>query len=159
MSKRYWVEITDELPHGGNGWEYKKFLWSPTKDVEDKEIYTNMTKANVGDVVIHFCKDNTGNIYIDGESEIDSKAIVVNTPPPVPGKWAGRPEYYKIKLKNFIKYTGNRRIKVDDFIKANNNLIKSEKKYINKFYPFNKNNILNQGKYLCEITYNIYRII
>lgn len=159
MAKRYWVEITKEIPHGGQGWEYGRYLWSPTEDVEGKKIYSNMTQANIGDIVVHFCEDETGKIYVDGESEVANKVIVVNTPPPNAGDWSGRKQYFKIQLKNFTKYTANKRREVKDFVKANLTLIASEKNAIEKFYPINKNGVLNQGKYLCEITQNIYNVI
>jgi len=159
MAKRYWVEITDPNPHGGPGWEYGQWLWSPTKDKKGKKIYEIMKQVNIDDVVVHFARDKNGKMYVDGESQVADKVVVVSTPPPQPGNWAGRSDYYKIKLKNFTKYTGTKRREVKSFIVQNSNLIANESTKIQKFYPVDKNNKLNQGKYLCEITALVYKAI
>ncbi|MBK1811538.1 hypothetical protein JHL18_12995 [Clostridium sp. YIM B02505] len=159
MRKRYWVEITNVYPHGGANWEYGNYLWSPTKDTEGKKIYENMTEVSVGDIIVHFARDIDGKTFVDGESQIATKTAIVSSPPPKPEDWGGREEYYKVELKNFTKYTGNRRREVKEFSMINWDLIENERGKILKFYPFDINGRLNQGKYLCEITEDIYNSI
>ena len=40
---RKFIEITSDVDdHGGKGWEYGSYLWSPTKSDDGKDIYNLM---------------------------------------------------------------------------------------------------------------------
>lgn len=155
--RKYFVEVTKaEHNHGGIGWEYGTCLWSPTTDTKGKKIYEQMKNVSIDDVVVHFYNIE-GVTQLHGESKIQSTCGRVNISPPSPGGWGGRSAYYKTSLKNFREF--NNKESVKDFVDANNALVKSEQKKIKKYYPFNKDMKLNQGKYLCEITEALYLAI
>ena len=52
---RKFIEITSDVDdHGGKGWEYGSYLWSPTKSDDGKDIYSLMREPIKNDLIIHF---------------------------------------------------------------------------------------------------------
>jgi hypothetical protein len=48
-----WIEKTKSShKHGVAGWEFDTCLWSPTIRKSGQKIYSNMTKAAVGDSIL-----------------------------------------------------------------------------------------------------------
>ncbi|WP_459195807.1 hypothetical protein [Wukongibacter baidiensis] len=154
---QYWIEVSkEENRHDESGWGYGKCLWSPVSDKSGKRIYENMRKVMEDDVVIHFYKIK-GFIYLNGQSTIKDGCSILHTSPPKAGDWANREAYYKVSLKDFVEFSNQKT--VQDFVEANGPLIASERFRISKFFPFDKNNKLNQGMYLCEGSEELYNAI
>src|SRR4051794_38270735 len=51
-----WVENTKSVhQHGGQGWEFGKCLWSPSRSSHGKDWYGVMRRVAPGDLIIHLC--------------------------------------------------------------------------------------------------------
>ena len=104
-----WIEKTKSSHgHSGKGFEFATCLWSPTTDKLGRRIYKDMAAARDGDLVLHFYEDTPygkeSDYYFCGVSVIDGAAERRDQQPPRPGEWAGRPQYYRISLRDFTSF-------------------------------------------------------
>jgi predicted HNH restriction endonuclease len=159
-----WVEKTKARHgHGGEGWEFGTCLWSPTTNKTGGRIYKNMVAARSGDLVLHFYEDSPFGKELDhyfcGVSIVDGSAEVKNDQPPLPGEWAGRPQYYRVGLRNFTPSAEP--LAVDQFAAQYEaqivEILKSETDQ--PFIIYNQHVRLAQGKYLSRCGHKLYQLL
>ena len=99
--QRIFIEITNRN-HGGAGWEFGTWLWSPVNDRGDAHAWAIMETISIGDIILHLVKiENAYHWY--GISIVNSELAQVNEQPPAPGRWADMLPYQRINLTNFYR--------------------------------------------------------
>ena len=155
---RVWIEDTKTASHGhgGPGWEFGSWLWSPSSADGGSDYYALMRAPETGDIVIHF---NDGSIV--GWSRVASPFQDVVEPPPNPAQWAGRPSYYRIALTDYRAFP--RSVPVSDFVARNQTAISEDIRTVRpKRYPFilyNEAVRRAQGAYMSRCTPKLYALI
>jgi hypothetical protein len=156
---RVWIEDTKswEHGHGGPGWEFGTCLWSPSSDSRGADYYSLMREPEPGDLVIHI--DNSEFV---GWSYVAAPFRELENTPPSPGRWAGRPSYYRIDLSGYHEFP--KKVQRADFIKKYNTVIREElDKGRPSGYPFvlrkGKEIRYGQGTYLGRCTPKLYELI
>src|SRR5262249_19830308 len=96
-------------------------LWSPSAYAGGSDSYALMREPNPDDLVLH-----VDNGRLVGWSRVAGPYQETTQGPPLPGRWAGRPSYYRIDLKDYREFS--RPISVQDFIEQNRAAIEQELK-------------------------------
>ena len=155
-----WMEDTnsEEHNHGGPGWEFGTCLWSPSAYAEGSDSYALMREPVADDLVIH-----VNNKTLVGWSRVAAPYREDEQGPPSPGRWAGRPSYYRIDLKDYRGFT--RPAAIRDFLAQYGDRIAQELRTDEpKRYPFilygDQQDVRRaQGAYLTRCTPNLYQLI
>jgi AAA domain (dynein-related subfamily) len=153
-----WIEMTKSAHgHGGPGWEFGRFLWSPKSSKTGTHYYRIMTEPNPGDVVLH----SLDSSFV-GQSYVAARATVVNEEPPSPGEWRGQAPYYRIALRDYQKFP--RSIALAAFIQRYADDIKTDIQSNNpRAYPFvlyaGSQIRTTQGGYLTRCTPTLYKLV
>ena len=92
---RVWIEVTStDNKQGGPGWGLGECLWSPSAFSNGADAYATMRQVQTDDLVLHLADSKFA-----GCSAAAGPFEEFTNEPPQPGKWAGRPLYYRVKLK------------------------------------------------------------
>ena len=159
-----WIEKTKSSHgHGGKGFEFGTCLWSPTTDKLGRRIYKDMAAARDGDLVLHFYEDTPygkeSDYYFCGASVIDGAAERRDQQPPRPGEWAGRPQYYRISLRDFTSFAEP--LALRNFVRKYDaqiiEILKGEKDQ--PFIIYGEHIRLAQGKYLSRCSRELYQLL
>lgn len=166
VSGDIYIEITkSDHGHGGEGWEFGRCLWSPSKNRAGSDRYSLMRKPKKGDLVLHFYKDHWEDGIIEtrlcGSSIVKKSFIETKEKPSTPGEWSDFESYYRIELMNFEKFKTP--ISLKKIIKNYGSEIRKEiVESRPKFYPFTTHGSsirTVQGIYLAQCTTNLYLIL
>jgi 5-methylcytosine-specific restriction protein B len=152
-----WMEVTKMAnKQGGPGWGLGECLWSPARARDGRDIYKTMRDVTAGDIVFH-CVDSS----LTGFSFASGGFQEINTEPPHPGEWAGRPPYYRIMLERYTPVPVP--LDLDSFLAANDDTIRQDM-HDNQpiYYPFVEqagNLITRQGGYLSRCSPRLYSLL
>jgi len=158
--KKIWVETTT-LEHGHGGtefWAFGRALWSPSRDKAGKDIYALMRQVKNGDLVLHLLKGGGGQLA--GYSRAAGPFEEILKQPPIPGAWANRSAYYRIPLTGYTQLEAPVSIKAalkndKDAFQA---ILKSGRYRL--FYCQRQKELrLNQGKYLTQVSPELYELL
>lgn len=164
---RKFIETRSVDSHGGTGWEYGKCLWSPVANKKGARIYELMHEPQTDDLIIHFYKDGSKR-FIHGQSFVERPCYNPREKP-TDSQWSWADEFYRIDLKNFIKFENP--IPLDEFVNTFDIEIRHEYEEDPPNYPFQVNYFkdpkfkkdssvgLRQGKYLTEATNQLFNLI
>lgn len=158
FAKAVWVEITrGGGERGGPGWDFGTSLWSPSTGSNGRDIYATMREAAPGDLVIH-CRDS---VFV-GFSLAQSTYEELKQGPPSPGAYAGRPAYYRIRLRDYHAFAPP--LPLPNFLARYAKDIKDDIESNDPFkYPFilEKSGKIKtvQGGYLTRCTPFLYQLI
>ena len=110
-----WIENTKTAAHGhgGPGWEFGSYLWSPSSAERGADRYSIMRELKTDDLVIHF-----NDREIVGWSRVAGPFQELEDEPPNPGEWAGQSSYYRIPLKDYRQFSKS--TPVAEFVVRNN---------------------------------------
>lgn len=123
-----WVEIKVG-EDGGTGWEFGTCLWSPSRDVSDRDRYAVMREPRQGDRVFHV---RDGEFV--GQSRVAAETTRSDDQPPRVGNWADMPPYYRIELTDYEPFP--RRFAIFEFLKHEDRPIRAELSVSPKHFPF-----------------------
>lgn len=145
----YWIEKTYSSKRELNkDSQFKKVLLSPVKSINNSDIYANMRKVKINDVVLHL--DQSVDAII-GFSKIASECEIIKR---------DNDEYYKVNLKNFIPYIPI--INIREFFNdpTNYDILLNIKNNNKVFYQKHKDTFaLRQGAYLTKIVPELYSVL
>ena len=98
-----YIELTNPI-HGGEGWDFGEFLWSPTRNNIGGDSWGILRKLKPGDIVIHSLKFPGKNHEFVGVSLVKGKCIETCSEPFNPGRWKGYYKYYKVPLQFYSPF-------------------------------------------------------
>lgn len=142
---KYWLEKT--YPSKRKKGDFTSLLLSPTKDARGADIYSNMRKVSIGDVVFHLNQDTNSLI---GYSEVADyyDSIYLNDE-----------NLLSVNLRNFVQLINP--INIDVFLSnsTHQDLLAEVKKEGEVFYQ-EKNNkyYIKQGGYLTKLDERLVKL-
>jgi MoxR-like ATPase len=157
LPENVWIEFTrSSHKHGGQGWEFGRFLWSPSAAKDGRDWYAAMRQVREGDLVIH-CLDSE----FCGWSYVAQSYEEVKDEPMYPGQWAGMAPYYRIALRDYTLFP--EAVQRSDFIAESSSEISAEIEQDRpERYPFVllKSGVVQtvQGGYLTVCTARLYEL-
>lgn len=158
---RVWVEVSTDIDHGGEGWDYGTCLWSPVTNSAGAKRYQIMEQVQPGDTVLHIRGEPGSETGLRGYSTVLSEAQITNSEPPSAGPWKDRNEYYRIDLHEYQSI--NPILSLQVLLNQYSDLIRDEiVEDKPKFYPITTHGDrlrTVQGIYLAECTARLYRVL
>lgn len=99
-----WLEMARDEAHGGEGWEFGRFLWSPSTTVDGRKwAYWELLKqVRTGDSVLHLRGKGKKAAFV-GISVADSDGYETSRRPPEPGAWDHAATFYRVPLTGYTE--------------------------------------------------------
>lgn len=166
MILRMWIEMSRDITHGGDKWEFGKCIWAPTYKKGAKKgqkwlFWDNVQKVREGDIVFHLLGKGE-KAYFVGYSIVEIDGHETKERPPVPGEWGYCEIFYRAFLKEFVEFKvpinlydlfKRKRVEFEEYI-----MKKEKPKNIFITKQSNKLQCLNGG-YLSEADWELIKLI
>jgi putative restriction endonuclease len=102
-----WLEMSRDAGHGGSGWEFSRWLWSPAYKNDTRRskwaYWESLLQVRAGDDVLHLRGVGTDAAFV-GVSTSATRGFATNDRPSLSGQWSYAQTFYKVPLRDWRQF-------------------------------------------------------
>ncbi len=163
-----WLEMSRDEKHGGEGWDFSKYLWSPSHKRNGGQwaFWQSLLQVKQGDEVFHLRGIGKDANFV-GYSFADTDGYETFEKPTLSGEWSYASSFFKVPLTGFSQFPDpislhevftNCETELWDYFIDNKQIKGIDHEHLFYVVQANKLQCLN-GAYFSNFTWKLQKII